>query len=315
MPPDQVSYPNMTKEDPSVLLLLVLAAHELELDYEKMSELSCRLPDINQQSSSLELRANTYSLVELAKQLRGFRPSNRQEPFSTSQRTQEPLLFRSSEERSIAGNRPSSSASASTSTSPDSESESEPSLESSSSARRNLTVSSAVNCVGRILIDRGLLAQPPSPSSPSTATSRHSSETPIHPAYSFHSCRNRGHIIRNARLVTESATSTTGNGNRNTLRVDGNRQSRIQNSRGSVRNRRNRKGGTPAFNWREIASDPESGYQSDSSFISGRVWIAGKDTVGDINPAWACLSTWSLVPSKERDDDSTSVGGGVWVEV
>ncbi|TQB69984.1 hypothetical protein MPDQ_001085 [Monascus purpureus] len=301
----------MTKEDPSILLLLVLAAHEVELDYEKMSELSCKLPDINQQSTSLELRANTYSLVELAKQLRRFRPSNRQEPFSTSQRTQEHLLFRSSEERSIAGDRPSSSAS----TSPDPESASEPSLESSSSAHRNLPVSSAVNCVGRNFIDRRLLAQPPSPSSPSTATSRHFSETPIHPAYYFHSCRSRGHIIRNARLAPESATSTTGNGNRNIPRADGNHQSRVQNRRGSRRNKRNRKGATPAFNWREIASDPEGSYQSDSSSVSGRVWIAGKDSADDVNPAWACLSTWSLVPSKERDDDSTSVGGGVWVEI
>lgn len=65
------------------------------------------------------------------------------------------------------------------------------------------------------------------------------------------------------------------------------------------------------------ANDPDNGYESDSSSISGRVWMGDRPVPDNINPAWACLSIWPLIPRRERDDDSASVvsiGGGVWVE-
>jgi hypothetical protein len=65
----------ITRDDPAFLLLLVLAAHpDLELDSNKMVELSRRIPSRHYWTSSTEINDNLYYLVNLARKLRELLP-------------------------------------------------------------------------------------------------------------------------------------------------------------------------------------------------------------------------------------------------
>ncbi|KAL1965973.1 hypothetical protein VTN77DRAFT_4913 [Rasamsonia byssochlamydoides] len=61
----------MTQRDPEFILLLVLAAHpDLELNFSRMSELSHRLPDPDLWTTSADIEVSISSLLELSQQLR-----------------------------------------------------------------------------------------------------------------------------------------------------------------------------------------------------------------------------------------------------
>jgi hypothetical protein len=72
---DNYSLFYMTREDPAFILLLVLAAHpDLELDYNKMVQLSWKIPSPSLWTSHAVIEHSICRLIDLAQELRDLPP-------------------------------------------------------------------------------------------------------------------------------------------------------------------------------------------------------------------------------------------------
>lgn len=314
MSPASLATAYLTKEDPSVLLLLVLAAHDFELDYERMSQLSQRISDYRQQSFPHELQASLYAFSKLARQLRDVCPSVFLKSLVSGEPYPKPLHIQGSgsiHARGVSSSMPKPTPRPASLLSPGLVSKKStlllPSSPSSSSFSRSRSNAEQVTSHQgrRSLIVR---AGPSRQQRPQWTLQRQNHTHDYLSCHSNQNCR-----IGNCHLTVPDAvpvTSTTSAGSIAEFEY----QHRAQVSRRFGRKKHQRIVLRTLDN-RLGADDLESGYYSGSSSISGRVWV-GDGPVPKINPAWACLSTWPLFPRRHKSESVGSVetvGGGVWI--
>lgn len=68
----------LNRDDPALLLILVLAAHGVELDVDRMAELSRTLPDPHQRSTAPQIVASLLPFIDLVEVVQYFATANEQ---------------------------------------------------------------------------------------------------------------------------------------------------------------------------------------------------------------------------------------------